>query len=265
MIRDRGRLDPGNAGAAWWRWPIWFAAVTLTDEKGASLPLCSSMDHGETLTRGNQPSFLPNRRRKHLTRDLDRADDPAEFAVGGAMSGSFVSRNKEFFEKKNQLRVVISGHGMRLAGEPQIALPLGMTLYFYCLDGRFTSDELGRAIEGFTGTGQIPKPVETVRSGEPVWNYRLTWGSDLTINATKLQAKYDLITIDDRDQNRAIPLSILLRDTRCQNAEIHWAACRELKPATSSMHAIGKFDTLKTLTDLGKNMSDLKSPPIFNP
>ena len=178
------------------------------------------------------------------------------------MSG--VAKNLELFEKKNELRVVISGHGMRLAGEPQITLPLGMTLYFYVQDGQLTSNDLGRAIEGFTGTGQIPTPVETIKGGSPVWNYRLTWATDLTINATKLQAKYNLITIDERDQNRSIPLSILLRDTRCKDAEIHWAACREVKPATSSMHSIGKFNTLNTLTNMGKNMSDLKSGPVFN-
>jgi Putative adhesin Stv domain len=179
------------------------------------------------------------------------------------MSGLLSSR-KEFFEKKNDRRVVISGHGMRIAGEPQITLPLGMTLYFYVLDGELTANSLGRAIEGFTGTGTIPTPVETVAGGSPVWNYRLTLGTDLTINATKLEAKYTLITIDDKDQNRSIPLSILLRDTRCKDAQIHWAACRELKPTTSSMAPIGKFNTLDTLTQMGKNMTDLKAPPVFN-
>jgi Putative adhesin Stv domain len=181
------------------------------------------------------------------------------------MSGSFIARNKEFFEKKNQLRVVISGHGMRIPTDKQITVPDGMTICFYVLDGELTSNALGRAIEGFTGTGQIPQPVEIVSSGSPVWDYRLTWASDLTINATRAGAKYDLISIDEKDQNRSIPLSILLRDTRCRNAEIHWAACREIKPATSTMAKIGAFNSLQVLKDMGKNMSDLKAPPVFNP
>ncbi len=180
------------------------------------------------------------------------------------MSGSFVSRNKEFFEKKNQLRVVMSGHGMRLPTDKQITLPAGMKMFFYVLDGQLTANSLGRAIEGFTGKGTMPVPVEVVSAGSLVWDYRLSWGSELTINATKIGAKFDLITIDDRDQNRNIPLSILLRDTRCQNAEIHWAACREIKPATSSMAGVGAFNTIQRLNEMGVNMSDLKAAPVFN-
>ncbi len=92
------------------------------------------------------------------------------------MSGStvFLGSKKEFFEKQNQRRVVISGHGLRLTIDKKITVPSGITLYFYCLDGAFTADTLGQAIEGFTGTGNIPQPLETVKSGKSVWNYRLT-------------------------------------------------------------------------------------------
>jgi len=142
---------------------------------------------------------------------------------------SLTRRSLELFEKKNQLRVVMTGHGHRIAGEPKIELPLGMTLYFYVLDGWPLENEIGRAIEGFTGSGQLPKPVETVKSGTPVWNYRLSWWNDLPINASAIEARYTLITIDECHGDRSVPLSILLRDTRCQNAEIHWAACRAVQ------------------------------------
>src|SRR5579872_2682168 len=95
--------------------------------------------------------------------------------VATSRSNTLVKRNVELFEKKNQLRIVMTGHGHRIAGEPQITLPLGMTLHFYVVDGKPLENELGRAIEGFTGSGQLPMPVETVKSGAPVWNYRLTW------------------------------------------------------------------------------------------
>lgn len=175
-----------------------------------------------------------------------------------------VSANREFFEKKNQLRVVMSGHGMRLPTDKKFAVPAGMKIFFYVMDGEFTGTSLGRAIEGFTGTGTLPVPTEVVSSGSPVWDYRLSWGSGLTINSTKVGAKFDLITISERDQNRNIPLSILLRDTRCHNAEIHWAACREIKPATSSMAGVGAFNTIASLTNMEKNMSDLQAAPVFN-
>jgi len=183
------------------------------------------------------------------------------------MSGStvFLGSKKEFFEKQNQRRVVISGHGLRLTIDKKITVPSGITLYFYCLDGAFTADTLGQAIEGFTGTGNIPQPMETVKSGESVWNYRLTYGVTLTINASKLGAKYNLITIDEKDQNRAIPLSILFRDSRCQNAEIHWACCREIKPVTDYFGKVGGFNTFKAFDGTGVNMTDVAPPPNFSP
>jgi hypothetical protein len=163
---------------------------------------------------------------------LEDVKVPVSWADSGR-ANSLTKRNVELFEKKNQLRVVMSGHGRRIAGEPKITLPLGMTLYFYVPDGKALENELGRAIEGFTGSGRLPRPVETVKGGTPVWNYCLSWWDDLPINASETEAKYALVTVDERHRNRWIPLSILLRDTRCENAEIHWAACRSVKPAAA--------------------------------
>ncbi len=141
---------------------------------------------------------------------------------------SSVRSGIEFFEKKNQLRVVMTGHGFRIQGEPKIAVPPGITIHFYVDDGVSLDDKIGQAVEGFTGKGMV-RPKETRKSGDLIWNYYLSYSVGLKVNATKLRAKYDLITISEANSDRAIPLSILFKDSRCKNAEVHWACCREIK------------------------------------
>ena len=52
-----------------------------------------------------------------------------------SMSGS-TGIKREFFERQNSLRVIMSGHGLRLSIDKKITVPLGITLNFYCLGWR---------------------------------------------------------------------------------------------------------------------------------
>ena len=139
-----------------------------------------------------------------------------------------ISDNIELFEKKNQKRIVLVGHGMWVPGDGWITVPQGQTIHFYVPDGGLLANNVGNAIEGFSGSGNVPKPVESIHGGGWVRNYRLTYASGLSLNGTKSDAKFTWITV--REKDRTIQLSILLKDTRCLNAtELHWAACREIK------------------------------------
>lgn len=128
------------------------------------------------------------------------------------------------FERKMNRRVVISGHGSYRDGDAKITVPHGKTLYFYVRHGEGLSNAVGMAVEGLEG-GTPPAAIEVFKGGDQVYNYILTYPSNLTLNGTSQNAKYDWITVARKGE--AIPLSTLFKDSRCQTAsEIHWAACR---------------------------------------
>jgi len=103
-------------------------------------------------------------------------------------------------------------------------VPLGKRIHFYVAHGEDLLNNVGMAVEGFDG-GIPPEPFETFVAGAQVHDYILTYPSDLRLNGTRQNAQFDWITV--RFPGQAVPLSVLLRDTRCQRAlDIHWAACR---------------------------------------
>ena len=130
------------------------------------------------------------------------------------------------FERKMGRRVVITGHGSYRDGDAKITVPPGKVIHFYVPHGSPLSNTVGMAVEGFDA-GKPPTPVESIRAGQPVHNYILTFPTDLTLNGNRKNAQFDWVTVSHAGQ--AVPLSVLLNDSRCQGAsEIHWAACRSL-------------------------------------
>ncbi len=128
------------------------------------------------------------------------------------------------FDRRMGRRVVISGHGSYRDGDAKVVVPHGKTLYFYVAHGVGLSNSVGMAVEGFDG-GTPPAPYETFKGGDLVYNYLLTYPSNLTLNGTARNAKYDWITVSHAGQS--VPLSVLFKDSRILAAsEIHWAACR---------------------------------------
>lgn len=139
---------------------------------------------------------------------------------------SNVSNLAARFERMGQGRVVITGHGSYRSGDAKIVVPAGKKILFYCPHGTPLSNAVGMAVEGFQADAP-PSPHEVFSAGDQIPNYILTYPSDLTLNGTQQNAKYDWVTVSHKGQ--AVPLSVLLRDSRCQRAsEIHWAACRSL-------------------------------------
>jgi hypothetical protein len=130
------------------------------------------------------------------------------------------------FQRLGASRVVITGHGSYRTADAKIPVPPGKKLFFYCPHGTPLSNAVGMAVEGFQADSP-PAPHEVFNAGDLVPNYILTYPSDLTLNGTKQNAKYDWVTVSHKGQ--AVPLSVLFKDSRCQRAsEIHWAACRSL-------------------------------------
>lgn len=128
------------------------------------------------------------------------------------------------FQRRMGTRVVMTGHGSYRESDAKILVPVGKVIHFYVPHGSPLSNAVGMAVEGFD-EGVPPAPVETIKAGQLVHNYILTYPTDLTLNGTKKNAKFDWISVARPGQ--AVALSVLLKDSRCEAAsEIHWAACR---------------------------------------
>jgi hypothetical protein len=142
------------------------------------------------------------------------------------------------FERKMKNRVIITGHGSYRRNDPKITVPNGKRIHFYVAHGVALDNDVGMAVEGFEG-GQLPPAFETFESGEEVYDYILTYPSGLTLHGTQKNFECDWITV--RHKGQAVPLSTLLKDSRCVSAtDIHWAACRSradwLAPDTHDAH-----------------------------
>lgn len=155
---------------------------------------------------------------------------------------SRVAKGVEFFEKASKKRVIFQGHGLYRTGDPNITVPAGKTIHFYVRHGEVMTTRASWHVEGFTGTGRVPKPLESYGPGSTIPDYRLGYPSGLSLNGTKNQWNYDWIVV--RTKGRWIPLSILLQDSRCEAAtDLHWAACREVISRTRRDMAFDKTDT----------------------
>lgn len=150
---------------------------------------------------------------------------------------SSFSSAKEMFSRlsggSTGRRVVMSGHGAFYDGDGMIAVPQGIKIHFYVSHGVALSDSIGQAVEGLIG-GTPVTPTETLTGGQQSYNYRLLYPDNLTINSSSSSWRYDLIVVTDKD--RAIPLSLLLKDPRVKSpCEIHWCACRSVSSRTNAV------------------------------
>jgi len=156
------------------------------------------------------------------------------------------------FERKKFDRVVMSGHGAWWATDGKITVPDGVTIHFYVAHGDLTNNAVGMAVENRFASASPPSPAESFSAGEQCFNYRLSFGSRLTLHGGLSTYKYDWITVNDVD--RQVPLAVLLRDPRCAApCEIHWAACREIKTDTIAKN--GRYITRNNLSTVGKDLT----------
>jgi len=119
--------------------------------------------------------------------------------------------------------------GLALQPPPgKFRVPMGMTIYFYCKDEQRLNNDVARLIEGFSHRNPGIKPVEVIAGGGFCFNYRLSFPSGLHLNVSPLRLRHDVIMLDAKRGNAKVPLSTILRDPRCENATIHWMACREV-------------------------------------
>ena len=134
---------------------------------------------------------------------------------------------KQLSEKDSWRRVIMSGHGIYHPDVPPIIVPKGLTIYFYVNEGQKLSDEFGGIVESYPKGGKILPPLEVYSEGALVENYFLGFPGNLKLQAKLQTLRNDLICV--QDPGRLVPLSTLLKDSRCRRAtEIHWAACRDL-------------------------------------
>ena len=145
----------------------------------------------------------------------------------------------------------MSGHGAWWATDGMIAVPKGITIHFYVAHGDLTDNAVGMAVENRFSSSAPPAPVSSYTEGQSVYNYRLSFGSRLELGGGLSAYKYDWITVNQVD--RQVPLSVLLKDLRCEPpCEIHWAACREIKADT--IGTAGRYITRDNLSTVGKDL-----------
>ena len=138
-------------------------------------------------------------------------------------------KNAVPFSDKDYAKAAASDAKKGLAVKPppgKFAVPMGMTINFYCLDGVELKDKVANLIEGFEHNREGIAPMEVITGGGFCYNYRLSYPSGLKLNVSPLRLRHDVIMLDERRGNAHVPLSTILRDPRCQNATIHWMACR---------------------------------------
>jgi hypothetical protein len=106
-------------------------------------------------------------------------------------------------------------------------VPAGITIHFYNRHGMTLDDSIANNVEGFN-PGFVSQIVETIKPGGLCWNYRLSYAAGLKVQISKARLKKDVIAIAESDQDLTVPLSRILKDSRCQNTEVHWLACRSV-------------------------------------
>ena len=89
-------------------------------------------------------------------------------------------------------------------------------------------NDIARLVEGFSTKGLPPRPVEIIPAGGRCFNYRLSYPHHLRLNLSRLRIRHDLIMLSETRADAYVPLSTILRDPRCENAVIHWVACRSM-------------------------------------
>ena len=140
-----------------------------------------------------------------------------------------VAQQIEKFEKLfNKKRIYMIGHGGWDKADGKIQVPAGCTISYYVHHGQSLRNDIGNLVEGDTGTGIIPEPVYVAKAGYMTYNYRLYWPTGLAINYNTIgRWTYDIIWVS-ASQGDGVPLSTLLKDSRCVQADIHWVACRDV-------------------------------------
>ncbi len=123
------------------------------------------------------------------------------------------------YESLIRPRIVFAGHGLWRQGDGMARVPDGCRLFFYSWESETLSDRTGREVDALRGRAV---PLEVVEGGRQVRNYRLLPPLNLRISAGENREL--VLSLHDR----GTPMRALFRDSRIEQADLHWAACRTL-------------------------------------
>lgn len=144
-------------------------------------------------------------------------------------------------ELGNHRVVVYSGHGslntITDAAQLTFTVPMGITLVFWVGHGEPLADAIGSRIDRRWNLQDLPNntgsAIEVIKGGQACYNYRLTPPRGLTLGNNPAQDPRFIINpkpvnSTEHISERGLLLENLLKDPRCQNATVHWAACRSV-------------------------------------
>jgi Putative adhesin Stv domain len=135
-----------------------------------------------------------------------------------------ISDRIQLFEKRNQRRICLIGHGVFISQTPRITVPQGKRIHFYTGVDQVLLNDVGKLIEGFSSGAGIVPPLETYGHGEKIEDYYLGFPEGLVVNTCGMNTKFDMVIIPDK--GKFLPLSSLLKGICQQVTDIHWLACR---------------------------------------
>lgn len=141
----------------------------------------------------------------------------------------------------NHRVVVFSGHGslntLTDANQLQFTVPQGMTIVFWVAHGQPLADAIGNRIDRRWSLQDLPHQVgaalEIIRGGQLCYNYRLTPPRGLSLGNNPARDSRFVINPQPLDSTahisqRGLLFSDLVKLPQCQNATIHWSACRSI-------------------------------------
>jgi hypothetical protein len=165
-----------------------------------------------------------------------KADKTKTLVTGvdsGAAGGSFSAIEVAKPKTSKSVPKTVGASAAAAYERAKFTVPLGMKICFYVPHGEALFDTVANLIEGFVKDKPGIKPVEVIPAGSLCFNYRLTVPDNIKLNVDRLRLKHDVILLEN---DMAVPLKTVLQDPRCQNATIHWMACRELQSKTLTKH-----------------------------
>lgn len=118
-----------------------------------------------------------------------------------------ISDRIQLFEKMNRRRVCFIGHGAYISHGKRITVPQGMHVHFYAGVNELLQNSVGKLVEGFLPGAEMVPPLETYGHPERIENYFLSYPTNLSINTSGVNSKFERVIIPDKGSKPNVRLT----------------------------------------------------------